>query len=60
MDMTVRVNLRMARNLVPVTSRMRFHNLIWQRIVLFVSEALSFDGRKYKQIYEYGVISCQR
>ena len=48
MDMTVRVNLRMARNLVPVTSRMRFHNLIWQRIVLFVSEALSFNERKYK------------
>lgn len=48
MDTTVRVNLRMARNLLPVTSRMRFHNLIWQRIVLFASEALSFNERKYK------------
>lgn len=48
MDMTERVNLRMERNLLPVTSRMRFHNLIWKRVVLFVSEALSFNERKYK------------
>ncbi len=60
MDMTVRVNLRMARNLLPVTSRMRFHNFVWQSIVLFVSKTLSFTERKYKQIYEYGVILCQR